>query len=98
MRGGKPSARSSRKQAAPAAHPPRGKRKLIGFEPEIHDALALLARDRMQDFQELADEAFRDLLKKHRSPTSLKEMLRQSARLHPANDERTDRRRPVGKK
>jgi hypothetical protein len=36
--------------------------------------------------QELADEAFRDLLKKHRRPTTLKDMLRESARSHPAND------------
>jgi hypothetical protein len=33
----------------------------------------------MMDFQELADEAFRDLLKKHNRPTSLKEALRKSA-------------------
>jgi len=31
------------------------------------------------DFQELADEAFRDLLKKHGRPTDLKSALRQSA-------------------
>jgi len=30
------------------------------------------------DFQELADEAFRDLLRKHNRPTSLKEALRKS--------------------
>jgi hypothetical protein len=36
--------------------------------------------------QELADEAFRDLFKKHRRPTTLKDMLRESARSHPAND------------
>jgi hypothetical protein len=42
-------------------------------------ALDLLARDRMQDFQELADEAFRDLLQKHGRPTDLKTALRQSA-------------------
>jgi hypothetical protein len=34
----------------------------------------------------LADEAFRDLLKKHRRPVSLREALRASTRLHPAND------------
>jgi hypothetical protein len=31
------------------------------------------------DFQELADEAFRDLLSKHNRPTDLKSALRQSA-------------------
>jgi hypothetical protein len=33
----------------------------------------------MQDFQELADEAFRDLLQKHGRPTDLKTALCQSA-------------------
>ena len=37
--------------------------------------------------QELADEAFRDLLKKHRRPTTLKEMLQESVRSQPANDQ-----------
>lgn len=32
----------------------------------------------MKDFQELADEAFRDLLKKHNRPTTLKAQLRES--------------------
>jgi hypothetical protein len=33
----------------------------------------------MKDFQELADEAFRDLLKKHGRPIDLKDALRRSA-------------------
>ena len=33
----------------------------------------------MKDFQELADEAFRDLLRKHGRPVDLKEALRRSA-------------------
>lgn len=70
---------SSRKQPSPS-------RKLIAFEPDILRALELLARDRMQDFQELADEAFRDVLKKHRRPVTLKEALKQSART-PDNDD-----------
>jgi hypothetical protein len=32
----------------------------------------------MQEFQELVDEAFSDLLRKHRRPTDLKTALRQS--------------------
>jgi hypothetical protein len=55
-------------------------RKLIEFDPETLQALELLGRDRMSDMQELADEAFRDLLKKHGRPTNLKEALRKSAR------------------
>lgn len=49
-------------------------------------ALAWLTRDRMQDFAELADEAFREILKKHRRPVTRKEALKQSARRH-VNDE-----------
>lgn len=72
--------------------------KRIVFDGETWQAVHRLSLESMKTLQELADEAFRDLLKKHRRPSSLKEMLRQSARLHPANDESTDRRRPVGKK
>jgi len=48
----------------------RGKR--VQFDDETFNALDLLARDRMMSFQELADEAFTDLLKKHGRPTDLK--------------------------
>jgi hypothetical protein len=61
-------------------------RRRIAFDGETYVALDRLAKDRMETIQELADEAFRDLLKKHRRPTTLKEMLRESARSHPAND------------
>jgi len=53
--------------------------KRVQFDDATWQALDLLARDRMMDFQELADEAFRDLLKKHGRPTDLKSALRQSA-------------------
>jgi hypothetical protein len=52
--------------------------KRVQFDPETWQAIDLLARDRMMDFQELADEAFRDLLRKHGRPTDLKSALRQS--------------------
>ena len=55
-------------------------RKLIGFDEETANALKLLAQDRMADFQELADEAFADLLKKHGRPVDLKAALRGSLR------------------
>jgi len=54
-----------------------GKRILL--DDATWHALNLLGRDRMMDFQELADEAFRDLLRKHNRPTDLKSALRQSA-------------------
>lgn len=60
--------------------------KRVQFDDETWAALDLLARDSMRDFQDLADEAFADLLKKHHRPTSLKEALRESARREPAND------------
>ena len=47
----------------------------------------------MKDLQELADEAFRDLLKKHGRPTDLKSALRQSTRRAPANDDNGARTR-----
>ena len=63
-----------------------GIRRRIEFDAETWNALDRLSKDRMATIQELADEAFRDLLKKHRRPTTLKEMLRESVRSHPAND------------
>jgi hypothetical protein len=53
--------------------------KRVQFDDETWQALDLLARDRMATFQELADEAFADLLRKHGRPTDLKSALRQSA-------------------
>jgi len=53
--------------------------KRVRFDDETWAALDLLARDRMMDFQELADEAFADLLRKHHRPRDLKSALRQSA-------------------
>ncbi len=56
-------------------------RKLIAFDDDTLDKLKQLARDRMGTFQELADEAFADLLKKHGIPVDLKDALRKSAAL-----------------
>jgi len=64
-----------------------GPRKLIAFDPQTLQALELLGRDSMKDLQDLADEAFRDLLDKHGRPTSLKVALRKSTRQVPANDQ-----------
>lgn len=63
------------------------KRKLIEFAPEIWLALDLLAKDSGKSVQDLADEAFVDLLGKYHRPFSLKEALRESARRLPANDD-----------
>lgn len=52
--------------------------KRIQIDDEIWQALRALSQDSMKDFQELADEAFADLLKKHGRPTDLRQALRQS--------------------
>jgi hypothetical protein len=54
-------------------------RKLIDFDDDTFDKLKQLSRDRMGTLQELADEAFADLLKKHGIPIDLKDALRKSA-------------------
>ena len=66
------------------------RRKLIAFDAETWHALDLMARDSMKTMQELADEAFMDLLRKHRRPLTLRDALRHSARLQPANDPSPD--------
>lgn len=59
--------------------------KRVTFDRETWHALDLMARDKMMTLQELADEAFRDLLKKHGRPTDLRSALKQSAREVAAN-------------
>jgi len=55
-------------------------RKLIAFDEDTFDKLKQLGRDRMATFQELADEAFADLMKKHGIPIDLRDALRKSAK------------------
>ncbi len=67
--------------------------KRVQLDDETWIALDLLARDRMMDFQELADEAFRDLLKKYNRPTDLKAALRQSAEVSAEVHEQPSKRK-----
>ena len=53
--------------------------KRVQFHDETWQALRLLGAETMKSFQELADEAFNDLLTKHGHPASLNEALRKSA-------------------
>lgn len=69
------------------------RRKLIAFDAETWNALDLLARDSMSTIQELADEAFRDLLRKHNRAVDLTTALRLSARESSAKAEDTPRAR-----
>jgi hypothetical protein len=53
--------------------------KRVQFDDDTWRQLDLLGKDQMKDFAELADEAFRDLLKKHGRPIDLKDALLRSA-------------------
>lgn len=66
-------------------------RKMIHFHDQALTALEHLATDRMATFQELADEAFDDLLRKHDRPVGLKASLKKSAQLKPGSG----RKRPA---
>jgi hypothetical protein len=52
--------------------------KRVQFDDETWAAIDALARERGVSFQELTDEAFADLLKKHRRPVGLKAALKES--------------------
>jgi hypothetical protein len=69
--------------------------KLIAFDDDTFDRLRQLARDRMATFQELADEAYADLLKKHGIPIDFKDALRKSAAASktPAPDKQKSRKK-----
>jgi hypothetical protein len=69
------------------------RRKLIEFDEETWHALRGLSRDSMKSLQELADEAFADLLKKHHRPVTLKQALKESLRRQPANDPGAQRKK-----
>ena len=58
--------------------------KRVQFDDETWASVDLLCKDHMMTLQELADEAFRDILKKYNRPFSLKEALRKSAGLSAA--------------
>ena len=68
-------------------------RKRIAFDAETWHALCLLASGSMKSLQELAEEAFADLLKKHGRPVTLKQALKESLRRQPANDPRPTRKK-----
>jgi hypothetical protein len=71
--------------------------KRVSFDRETWNALDLMTRDKMMTLQELADEAFRDLLKKHNRPTDLKSALKASARELAANQNKKTPARGRGK-
>jgi non-homologous end joining protein Ku len=68
-------------------------RKLIAFDDDTFDRLKQLGRDRMATIQELADEAFADVLRKHGIPVDLKDALRKSASLSKTQTKNDTRQR-----
>ena len=52
--------------------------KRVQFDDETWAAIDALARERGVSFQDLTDEAFADLLKKHHQPVGLKAALKES--------------------
>jgi hypothetical protein len=72
-------------------------RKLIAFDDDTFDKLKQLGRDRMASLQELADEAFADLLRKHGIPVDLRDALRKSASITNPVARDGARSRPTGK-
>ena len=71
--------------------------KRVSFDQATWQSLDLLARDRMMTFQELADEAFLDVLRKHNRPYDTRDALKRSARLAQANDNPDKVRKPAPK-
>lgn len=65
---------------AQKAQSPDIKGKRVEFDIETWQALDVLARERMMTFQEVADEAFRDVLKKYGRPYDVRDALKKSAR------------------
>ena len=62
--------------------------KRVHLDTIVLEAVELLGADERKSFQELADEAFADLLKKHHRPVGLRNALQQSLRRRPANANR----------
>jgi hypothetical protein len=52
--------------------------KRVHFDDETWQAIDAVAHARGKTFQELADEAFTDLLKKHHQPVGFKAALKES--------------------
>jgi hypothetical protein len=70
-------------------------RKMIHVSMASNEALQALAAETRQSFQDLIDEAIADLLKKHKRPVTLKDMLRESLGNGDKEPRRTKRRRPA---
>jgi hypothetical protein len=64
-------------------------RKLFDLAPDMLNALKLFAQDSGRSFDDLAEEAFALLLRKHCRPRGLQQALLFSLRSVPRNDNRS---------
>lgn len=74
------------------------KRKTYTIDANVAYALETFARDGHRDPNQMAEDAFRDYLKKHNRPISVEEALRQSVRVIPANDRAPPEKKPGRKR
>ena len=54
--------------------------KRVQFDDETWEAIVALSQRNGKTFQQLTDEAYADLFKKHKQPVGLKESLKESVR------------------
>lgn len=71
--------------------------KRIQFDDDTLSKLNELGRRRMATFQELADEAFADLMKKHHVPLDLRDALKKSVRAEKQAESVRPRKREVAR-
>ena len=69
---------AKKKMAARKADDLVGKR--LQFDRETWNAIDVMARDQMKSIEEITEEAFRDLLKKHGRSADFREQLKLSVR------------------
>ena len=60
--------------------------KRVQFDEETWAAIEAVAGESSRSFQDVADEAFADFLKKHKQPVGLKEALKESVAEKPRKE------------
>ena len=67
--------------------------KRVQFDDDTWAVVNLLRQERRRSFQQLADEAFADLLAKHGHPVDLRSQLQESVADEPTPKARTEQAR-----
>ena len=65
--------------------------KRVQFDDETWEAIVAIARDNGMSFQDVADEAFADYLKKHKQPVGLMASLKESVKTRSPSRKRKHR-------